>query len=327
MKPDILDLLATPPTRGDKIEIEGISLSAALAHPVLGPALEDFQSRLHWSKNDSLEDGAAGIELFLLAHAFAQAGFPIRTMPAPRRAAEIIWVQTMRRLEPQYWRALRALSSCRDSNLPQGEVLIAETIHGSRTLLEHAVGIYRSIVWFWRKIQRSAPTSQFEDFALPAEDAVIRAAERYDPRRGAKFTTYARYRLAGLAKDWIDERKDVRVELFPEPTSTVEDQLLAEKTNRTDPLFSSYAPGGQASAIPVPNDDWASEWLADKSFNLDKIANRAGLSHQEREIYELMLVDASPEQWSALARHQRISHAALKMRRSRLQKKLRDAVT
>jgi hypothetical protein len=87
----------------------------------------------------------------------------------------------MRRLEPQYRRALRALSSCRDSNLPQGEVLIAETIHGSRTLLEHAVGIYRSIVWFWRKIQRSAPTSQFEDFALPAEDAVIRAAERYDP--------------------------------------------------------------------------------------------------------------------------------------------------
>ena len=111
----------------------------------------------------------------------------------------------MRRLEPQYRRALRALSSCRDSNLPQGDVLIAETIHGSRTLLEHAVGIYRSIVWFWRKIQRSAPTSQFEDFALPAEDAVIRAAERYDPRRGAKFTTYARYRLAELAKDWIDE--------------------------------------------------------------------------------------------------------------------------
>ena len=72
MKPDILDLLATPPARGDKIEIEGLSLSAALAHPVLGPALEDFQSRLHWSKNDSLEDGAAGIELFLLAHAFAQ---------------------------------------------------------------------------------------------------------------------------------------------------------------------------------------------------------------------------------------------------------------
>ena len=56
MKPDILDLLATPPTRGDKI-----------------------------AKNDSLEDGAAGIELFLLTHAFAQAGFPIRIMPAPRR--------------------------------------------------------------------------------------------------------------------------------------------------------------------------------------------------------------------------------------------------
>ena len=51
MKSDILDLLATPPTRGDKIEIEEISLSATLAHPVLGPALEDFQSRLHWSKN------------------------------------------------------------------------------------------------------------------------------------------------------------------------------------------------------------------------------------------------------------------------------------
>jgi hypothetical protein len=118
MKSDILYLLATPPTRGDKIEIEGISLSATLAHPVLGPALEDFQSRLHWSKNDSLEEGAAGIELFLLAHGFAQTGFPIRTMPAPRRAAEIIWVQTMRRLEPQYRRALRAISSCRDSNLP-----------------------------------------------------------------------------------------------------------------------------------------------------------------------------------------------------------------
>jgi hypothetical protein len=53
--------------------------------PALGPTLEDFQSRLRWSKNDSLEDGAAGIELFLLTHAFAQAGFPIRIMPAPRR--------------------------------------------------------------------------------------------------------------------------------------------------------------------------------------------------------------------------------------------------
>jgi hypothetical protein len=63
------------------------------------------------------------------------------------------------------------------------------------------------------------------------------------------------------------------------------------------------------------------------AHNLDKIANRAGLSHQEREIYELMLANASPEQWSALARHQRISRAALKMRPSRLQKKLRDAVT
>ena len=40
MKSDILYLLATPPTRGDKIEIEGISLSAALAHPVLGPRLD-----------------------------------------------------------------------------------------------------------------------------------------------------------------------------------------------------------------------------------------------------------------------------------------------
>ena len=44
MKPDILDLLATPPARGDKIEIEGLSLSAALAHPVHGPALEDFKA-------------------------------------------------------------------------------------------------------------------------------------------------------------------------------------------------------------------------------------------------------------------------------------------
>ena len=107
----------------------------------------------------------------------------------------------------------------------------------------------------------------------------------------------------------------------------MEDERLAEKTNRTDPLFSSYAPGGQASAIPVPNDDWASEWLADKSFNLDKIANRAGLSHQEREIYELMLVDASPAQWSALARHQRISQRGFENAPFPTAKKLRDAVT
>ena len=63
-------LLANPPIIRDRFRFGGdMSLSKALVHPVLGPALEDFHDRLVWSRGEP-ELGAEGIEVFRLNHAF-----------------------------------------------------------------------------------------------------------------------------------------------------------------------------------------------------------------------------------------------------------------
>jgi hypothetical protein len=188
---DPLIALATPPAVSDRFEIEGMSLSEALDDPVLGPALEGFHDRLRWSKDDPPELGAEGIEQFRLAHTFAAAGHPIVAMPPPRKAAEIIWQETLRRCGPQYRAA--------GKNVP----LLASTIHGSRTLLANCKSICRNIVAQWRRVQPSnAGDVQFEEYEQLAQDAIIRAAERHDPRRSA-FPTYARHRLRGVALDYV----------------------------------------------------------------------------------------------------------------------------
>jgi hypothetical protein len=66
------------------------TLTAALAHPTLGPLLEALHDRLYWSKGTPDEIGAEGIDLFLLVHAFALAGHPIRSAPPIRALADLI---------------------------------------------------------------------------------------------------------------------------------------------------------------------------------------------------------------------------------------------
>jgi hypothetical protein len=204
-------LLAQPPTIGDRFRISGISLSSALVHPVLGPALEDFHDRLHWSRSEPPELGAEGIELFLLNHAFFHAGHPIISMPPPRVAARIIWDQTMRFLDPKYRASVEA-GSIRPDLSP---VLIANTIHGSRTLLRNCQIVQRQIVKAFGSRRHSGAINgrkhlhlrlrdsmgnssgagdvQFGEFVGMAEGALSRAADRYDPRR-ASFPTYAHHR-------------------------------------------------------------------------------------------------------------------------------------
>jgi len=90
-------LLANPPIIADRFRFAGdMSLSKALAHPILGPALEDFHDRLVWSR-DEPELGAEGIELFRLNHAFVRAGHPIISMPPPREGCPIRRIRTDRR--------------------------------------------------------------------------------------------------------------------------------------------------------------------------------------------------------------------------------------
>src|SRR5262249_6835842 len=163
-------------------------------HPVLGPALQDFHDRLVWSK-DEPELGAEGIELFRLNHAFFHAGYPIISMPPPRVAAGIIWNQTMRFLDPQYRAAMRGASLGPDVE----PVLMARTIHGSKTLLTNRIRVQRQIIGAFRSAEWGCGPGhiRFDEFTLEAEKAVIRAAERFNPDLSS-FPTYIHHRLRGL---------------------------------------------------------------------------------------------------------------------------------
>jgi hypothetical protein len=85
------DALATPPAIGAVFVAEGLpALTDALAHPTLGPLLGALPDRLYWSKGEPEEIGAEGVELFLLAHAFARAGHPLCSIPPIRELAALI---------------------------------------------------------------------------------------------------------------------------------------------------------------------------------------------------------------------------------------------
>ena len=81
-------LLATRPKEGPFAADGLASWTAALTHPTLGPLLELLPDRLYWSRGTPDEIDAEGIELCLLAHAFATAGHPIRSIPPIRQFAK-----------------------------------------------------------------------------------------------------------------------------------------------------------------------------------------------------------------------------------------------
>ena len=328
-------LLAQPPTISDRFRFAGISLSRALVHPTLGPALEAFHDRLHWSKDESPEQGAEGIELFLLNHAFFRAGHPIISMPPPRVAADIVWNQTMKLLDPQYRGAMES-GGIRPDLSP---VLMGSTIHGSRTLLRNCQIVQRQIVKafgsrrhpgginqqkrFHLRLRDSMGNSsgagdvRFGEYVEMAESAVSRAADRYDPRR-ASFPTYAHHRLHGVAIDWYRKNQPT---ISIEPRREDRFDSRVELVHRIENEVGSYYPGGQKSAIPVPSDDWLAEGLVDLSADrLEAIAATANLTRRQRRILS---------HWGHpyLAEELGITREHLKVEKSRLKKKLIAAVT
>jgi RNA polymerase sigma factor (sigma-70 family) len=335
-------LLAQPPIISDRFRFAGISLSKALAHPVLGPALEDFHDRLHWSKDAPSELGAEGIELFLLNHAFFHAGHPIISMPPPRVAAGIIWDQTMRLLDPRYRGAVEA-GSIRPDLSP---VLIGNTIHGSRTLLRNCQIVQRQIVKAFGSRRHAGAINgrkrlhlrlrdsmgnssgagdvQFGEFVGMAESALSRAADRYDPRR-ASFPTYAHHRLRGVAIDWWRSSPPTK-SVDPNPEDRFDTRIGL--VHRVESVVGSYYPGGQKSAIPVPSDDWLAEGLVDlegERLRLDKIAAATNLTERQRVI--LAHLRCREDGRPYLAKRLGITEDHLKVEISRLKKKLMAAVT
>jgi RNA polymerase sigma factor (sigma-70 family) len=328
-------LIAQPPVISDRFRFAGISLSGALADPVLGPALEDFHDRLHWSRNEPPELGAEGIELFLLNHAFFRAGHPIISMPPPRIAARIIWDQTMRLLDSKYRGAVEA-GSIRPDLSP---VLLGNTIHGSRTLLRNCQIAQRQIVRAFGSRRHGGAINQrkrlhlrlrdsmgnssgagdvqFGEFVELAESALIRAADRYDARR-ASFPTYAHHRLRGVAIDWWRSSPPT-LSADPMPEDRFDKRIGI--IDAVASAIGSYYPGGQKSEIPVPSDDWLAEGLVDLSAErLEIIAASANLTGRQREILK---------HWGHpyLAEELGITRDHLKVEKSRLKKKLMAAVT
>jgi hypothetical protein len=152
---------------------------------------------------------------------------------------------------------------------------------------------------------------------------IIRAGERHDPRK-AKFPTYARHRMKGLAKDILKSLH---------PTESLDDTEDAEQLRDViptgDEYYRSYAPGGQKSVIPVPGDDWANDWLVGNGMErraraLAEIAKASGLTPREWRIMQNEKSEAVP--WKDLARLLGMTEPAMSMARTRLIKKLQRHV-
>jgi len=313
-------LLANPPIISNRFRFGGdMSLTRALAHPELGPALQDFHDRLVWSE-DEPEVGAEGIELFRL-NAFFHAGYPIVSMPPPRVAARIIWDQTMRLLDPEYRAATKRVRTDWPDLSP---VLIGRTIHGSRTLLRHHVRVQRQIV---AEFNGRGDPIQFGEYAELAEGAAIRAADRYDRRHpsGAAFPTYLHRRLRGAIIDWRRSSPPMQ-SIDPSPEGYLDSRNgLVERLSSG---VGSYYPGGQKSVIAVPSDDWLAEGLVDlggERVRLEAVASAANLTGRQKVI--LAHLRRREGGYAYLAQKLDISYDHLKVEISRLKKKLRAVVT
>jgi hypothetical protein len=142
---DLEQLLAKPPITGKRIFADGVM--DPYQHPELEAALERYHDdAVKWLKDTP---GAAGKAKFMLAYAFGKAGHPLRAMPPSKQLIDAIWSRTCRLLNPAYAKACAAHEAiARRSRLPASlsPVLISNTIHGCRVLLENAEAITRKIV-------------------------------------------------------------------------------------------------------------------------------------------------------------------------------------
>jgi hypothetical protein len=288
-----LELLATPPAISDRFEIEDISFTSSIAHPVLGAYWADFHDRLHWSKDDQQIKGAEeGVNLFLLACRFLDQDHRIIAMPPPREAAERVWDAHMRQLAPEYLKAWRIGETSRGALIDQvPPVLPAQTIHGCKTLLANAVPLRRKLVAAFKGYNPGHV--HFEGYLDRAIDRVARTAERYDPSRNAKFTTYVHKPIRGAYLDWLEVASGAYLHAAPLDSAH------------------SFAPGGQQSVITMPSDDFAVERIVDRRVHWDEklrkqIKAEANLNLFQEVVFDNLL-SPRPRTWKAIAEQLGIS--------------------
>jgi hypothetical protein len=198
-------LPVTRPAITDIFCAEGLAtLASALAHPTLGPLLEALPDRLHWSKDKPEEIGAEGIELFLIAHAFALAGHPIHSMPPIRELAARIHTRGKDRRGPMMvalWRRCRGIYGHYFNQL-----IIAETLHGTDVLNSNFEPIKALILKAKRKyVPGNVDETDLDDFFRRVTHRAVTAAMRFDPRKSVKFSTYVFKHIDGAARDWRAE--------------------------------------------------------------------------------------------------------------------------
>lgn len=191
--------LATWPSRG-LFAADGLSLSEALADQTLGPFLDGLPDRLYWSKGTPDESGAEGIETYLLRHAFAYAGHPIRSMPPIRELAETIRTRAMDKRSDRItatWRKCKGKLSYHLAPL-----MVGETLHATDVLNNNFESIQKLLLAAYRKYVPKVDESEREDFFRHVVARVIDAAKRFDTSRGIEFSTYAYKFIDGAARDW-----------------------------------------------------------------------------------------------------------------------------
>src|SRR5262249_11737479 len=113
-------------------------------------------------------------------------------------AAVMVRKAFMDRWAPEYMEVMRNAGSGKFlKHLPP--FLIADTLHGSRTLLENSKRLRQSIVRHGRENENPIHFEQYADLAVKA---VEDCANRFDETSGTKFTTFVHKRLRGTSIDY-----------------------------------------------------------------------------------------------------------------------------
>ena len=201
-EPDELErLLAARPKEGPFAAGGLVSWTAALAHPTLGPLLESLPDRLYWSRGKPEEIDAEGIELCLLAHAFAMAGHPIRAMPPIRQFAEsVLNFCRVRRNHAVLaaWRGVKGIY--RDYFSP---LTAAPTLRALDVLAANLIPTTKQILRAKRKYVPAEISDADLDAFFERETArAVRAAMQFDPAKDTEFSTYVYKYIEGAARDW-----------------------------------------------------------------------------------------------------------------------------
>jgi hypothetical protein len=193
-------LLAIWPSPGP-FAADGLTLSEALVDQTLGPFLNGLPDRIYWSMGTPDESGAEGIETYLLRHTFAYAGHPIRSMPPIRELAETIRTRAMNKRGDRITAIWRECQGPLSHHL--APLMVGETLHATDVLNNNFEIIRKFLLAAYKKyVPKDLDESDREDFFRCVIARVIGAARRFDPSRGAEFSTYAYRFIDGAARDW-----------------------------------------------------------------------------------------------------------------------------